>query len=53
MLNAAHIFSSPSGDGVISGHADGKIVRYTFQEEHSRVSGGSMYNLCEFQLNVM
>ena len=30
---------SPSGDGVISGHADGKIVRYMFQDEHARVSG--------------
>ena len=32
------VFSSPSGDGVISGHADGKIVRYMFQDEHARVS---------------
>ena len=32
---------SPSGDGVISGHADGKIVRYMFQDEHARVS-----NMC-------
>lgn len=29
---------SPLGDGIISGHADGKIVRYMFQDEHSRVS---------------
>ena len=32
------VFSSPTGDGVISGHADGKIVRYMFQDEHARVS---------------
>ena len=32
---------SPTGDGIVSGHADGKIVRYMFQDEQSRVSAHS------------
>ena len=34
----AVIFISPSGKGILGGHADGTIVRYTFDEESQDLS---------------
>jgi hypothetical protein len=42
---------SPSGKGIISGHADGTIVRYFFEEDGSGLS--RVWRLLEPQIRTL